>query len=338
MRPRSGHRRPTWKGCARRAPYYRSSYVFVTRARRPDSRLVQRSRSARHDDRRPARRRRRLEHPAGARPGPARARRQRARLLALRRLQPAEPAGPDRRSRCGRRRSTPPWPGGPWPAISPRARRCRLRHAGGAADRRAALPMVWDISMAVRKEDEATAAGSRCGPRPPSRRHRRHPGAYGVPRLDRRLQVKRGGPMRRLELSCSVRGRCSCRPANARSAPSVRRTWPARSEEKIALVSLSPGPTGPVEARSGRGARIREQRLPSQPGQEALRWFNCSGCHGNGGGGSGPPLMDDIWIYGGEHREHRRDDPRGPAERHAVVPRQGAGRPDLGDSPPTCAP
>lgn len=26
--------------------------------------------------------------------------------------------------------------------------------------------------------------------------------------------------------------------------------------------------------------------------------FNCSGCHANGGGGMGPALMDDRWIYG----------------------------------------
>ena len=28
--------------------------------------------------------------------------------------------------------------------------------------------------------------------------------------------------------------------------------------------------------------------------------FNCTGCHANGGGGMGPPLMDDEWIYGAE--------------------------------------
>jgi len=27
--------------------------------------------------------------------------------------------------------------------------------------------------------------------------------------------------------------------------------------------------------------------------------MNCVGCHFNGGGGIGPPLMDDQWIYGG---------------------------------------
>jgi cytochrome c oxidase cbb3-type subunit 3 len=28
--------------------------------------------------------------------------------------------------------------------------------------------------------------------------------------------------------------------------------------------------------------------------------YNCSGCHAHGGGGMGPPLMDDVWIYGSE--------------------------------------
>ena len=34
-------------------------------------------------------------------------------------------------------------------------------------------------------------------------------------------------------------------------------------------------------------------------GKQLFTWFNCTGCHANGGGGSGPPLMDDNWIYGG---------------------------------------
>jgi cytochrome c oxidase cbb3-type subunit 3 len=28
--------------------------------------------------------------------------------------------------------------------------------------------------------------------------------------------------------------------------------------------------------------------------------MNCSGCHFHGGGGIGPPLMDDKWVYGSE--------------------------------------
>ncbi|MDB4900480.1 MAG: cytochrome c class [Gemmatimonadetes bacterium] len=34
-------------------------------------------------------------------------------------------------------------------------------------------------------------------------------------------------------------------------------------------------------------------------GQRLFGWYNCDGCHANGGGGMGPPLMDDKWIYGG---------------------------------------
>lgn len=35
-------------------------------------------------------------------------------------------------------------------------------------------------------------------------------------------------------------------------------------------------------------------------GKRLFGAFNCSGCHADGGGGIGPPLMDDKWIYGYE--------------------------------------
>jgi cytochrome c oxidase cbb3-type subunit 3 len=35
-------------------------------------------------------------------------------------------------------------------------------------------------------------------------------------------------------------------------------------------------------------------------GQRLFNWYNCSGCHANGGGGIGPPLIKSQWIYGGE--------------------------------------
>lgn len=35
-------------------------------------------------------------------------------------------------------------------------------------------------------------------------------------------------------------------------------------------------------------------------GQRLFAWFNCSGCHSHGGGGMGPPLMDNKWRYGGK--------------------------------------
>ncbi len=35
-------------------------------------------------------------------------------------------------------------------------------------------------------------------------------------------------------------------------------------------------------------------------GQRLFDWYNCSGCHAHGGGGIGPPLIKQNWIYGGE--------------------------------------
>ena len=35
-------------------------------------------------------------------------------------------------------------------------------------------------------------------------------------------------------------------------------------------------------------------------GKRYFVWFNCNGCHGQGGGGEGPALMDERWRYGSE--------------------------------------
>jgi cytochrome c oxidase cbb3-type subunit 3 len=35
-------------------------------------------------------------------------------------------------------------------------------------------------------------------------------------------------------------------------------------------------------------------------GKRLYGWYNCVGCHANGGGGMGPALMDQQWIYGSE--------------------------------------
>ncbi|MDB5912566.1 MAG: cytochrome c class [Ramlibacter sp.] len=35
-------------------------------------------------------------------------------------------------------------------------------------------------------------------------------------------------------------------------------------------------------------------------GRRLYHWYNCSGCHYNGGGGIGPALMDSTWVYGSD--------------------------------------
>ena len=33
-------------------------------------------------------------------------------------------------------------------------------------------------------------------------------------------------------------------------------------------------------------------------GKRLYEWFNCTGCHANGGGGAGPAFLDSRWRYG----------------------------------------
>jgi cytochrome c oxidase cbb3-type subunit III len=58
--------------------------------------------------------------------------------------------------------------------------------------------------------------------------------------------------------------------------------------------------TGPVLA-SGVDPRGEAYQVNAWQISQGQRWymaFNCVGCHGTGGGGMGPPLIDDEWRYG----------------------------------------
>lgn len=55
----------------------------------------------------------------------------------------------------------------------------------------------------------------------------------------------------------------------------------------------APAPPGIRNPYEGNAWAINE-------GKRLYTWFNCVGCHFHGGGGMGPPLMDDRWIYGSE--------------------------------------
>lgn len=62
-------------------------------------------------------------------------------------------------------------------------------------------------------------------------------------------------------------------------------------------------------------------------GKRLFTAFNCSGCHGHGGGGMGPPLLDAPWRYGSELPQIfdsiMSGRPNGmPAFRGKIVPQQ----------------
>jgi cytochrome c oxidase cbb3-type subunit III len=65
----------------------------------------------------------------------------------------------------------------------------------------------------------------------------------------------------------------------------------------VALSDLQPGVTTPRVTASH---PYDENAYAISEGKRLFEWFNCSGCHSQGGGGIGPPLMDDKWVYGNE--------------------------------------
>ena len=65
----------------------------------------------------------------------------------------------------------------------------------------------------------------------------------------------------------------------------------------VSLDTLQPGVPSPdldVASKSERNA------YDISEGKRLFSQWNCTGCHSHGGGGMGPPLMDDEWIYGSD--------------------------------------
>lgn len=88
------------------------------------------------------------------------------------------------------------------------------------------------------------------------------------------------------------------------------RSVPARSANVPGLPPLSEiSPGGPASQPTGKSPSglsnpYHGNAYAISEGQNLYQWFNCEGCHSAyGGGGMGPALNDNKWIYGGEPRQ-----------------------------------
>ena len=79
-----------------------------------------------------------------------------------------------------------------------------------------------------------------------------------------------------------------------------REARPFRKLREVA--GRPPGETQPFMAGGGMPAGsespFQRNAWGISEGKRLFAAYNCTGCHLNGGGGIGPPLMDDQWIYG----------------------------------------
>jgi cytochrome c oxidase cbb3-type subunit III len=74
-----------------------------------------------------------------------------------------------------------------------------------------------------------------------------------------------------------------------------RETPPSATPTTVRVSALQPG----AMVETTHVANPYENNAYAQSeGQRLYNAYGCVGCHANGGGGMGPALMDDKWIYG----------------------------------------
>jgi cytochrome c oxidase cbb3-type subunit 3 len=81
----------------------------------------------------------------------------------------------------------------------------------------------------------------------------------------------------------------------------------ARRFQEPAATAVTPKAGPSSELNAGAQQSVRKMHNPAEEnayavaqGKRLFSWYNCVGCHAHGGGGSGPALMDDKWLYGAE--------------------------------------
>ncbi|MGV3593068.1 MAG: c-type cytochrome [Gammaproteobacteria bacterium] len=86
-------------------------------------------------------------------------------------------------------------------------------------------------------------------------------------------------------------------PAQTQTAQSDASTLQPETPQPR-LSTLQPGAAQPISP-SATGSHYENNAFHVSEGSRWYTWFNCNGCHGNGGGAIGPALMDAQWRYGG---------------------------------------
>jgi len=101
--------------------------------------------------------------------------------------------------------------------------------------------------------------------------------------------------MRRVGISVAFMATIVVPTACEREDRRLNSQQPKGPQQMVTQVSLQPGPNYVADTTEG---PYDDNAYGTNEGQVLFEQMNCSGCHSNGGGGMGPALMDDEWIYG----------------------------------------
>ncbi len=94
---------------------------------------------------------------------------------------------------------------------------------------------------------------------------------------------------------CAATGLASC---DEKPEAKSEKLPPTLEHLTVSLVDIAPGGAQPVDIEPPEAKKFDGNPEQIAAGRQLFRAYNCVGCHFNGGGGMGPALMDDTWIYG----------------------------------------
>src|SRR3712207_3224349 len=89
------------------------------------------------------------------------------------------------------------------------------------------------------------------------------------------------------------------RAASALMAAALLLALPACDRETRESRGTPLPENAPQRSVDPRGKQYEGNAFHIAQGARYYTWMNCVGCHAHGGGGMGPPLMDEEWRYGG---------------------------------------
>lgn len=98
--------------------------------------------------------------------------------------------------------------------------------------------------------------------------------------------------------ACVMLVLAACSQGEAQDANASPPTAPPMKDAAVITSPFAPGLNHSIVTTDPRAAPYYDNAEAVNTGKRLYSQYNCSGCHSNGGGGMGPSLMDDEWIYG----------------------------------------
>ena len=143
----------------------------------------------------------------------------------------------------------------------------------------------------------------------------------------------------------SMSSLCRSRKRGLRCGSGSAARWPPAAsfaQEPAGVIDERPRNSSPTSTlfpgrrRAAAGGPERQDSIEGNPqaiadGERLFDWYNCSGCHFHGGGGMGPALMDQQWIYGGALDQIYASIVQGRPNGMPSWGRKDPGRADLGN-------